>query len=409
MSMQPTLDWIFQQQEEMTTLVEEWASLNTGTFHVRGLAAMIATLKESFASLGGNQTEISLKARRAVGLQKEEPIPLGTALHIVKHPQAPTRVFLGGHMDTVFPADSPFQKTERKPEGILGGPGVADMKGGLVILLKALEALERSPYAGRIGWEVLINPDEEIGSPGSSPLFAPIARRNSVGLLFEPAFNDGALVSQRKGSANMRVFAKGRAAHAGRDFFEGRNALTALARFVVQAEQLIDQKQGITLNVGHLHGGIAANVVPDQALTILNLRAEKEEDLNQCLEKLRLFAKEAKRQEIELEIHVESSAPPKPFDSPIQTLFEAFQECARELNLNLAYRPSGGVCDGNRLYAEGLPNLDTLGAVGGHIHSPNEYILIQSLPERAALSALFLLHLAAGDIKLPNKGTHRAS
>jgi glutamate carboxypeptidase len=398
------LDWILQQQELMIALVEEWAAINSGSTHARGIAAMIASLKDSFSSLGGSMSEISLKPLRSITLQGQKEVHLGTALHIKKHPNAAIQVFLGGHLDTVFPPESPFQKTERKSNNTLHGPGVADMKGGLVILLKTLEAFERSPFAGAIGWEVLINPDEEIGSPGSTPLFGPIAKRNHLGLIFEPAFPDGALVSKRKGSANITVVAKGRSAHAGRDFFEGRNALTALARFLLRAELLTDKGKGITVNVGQMHGGHAANVVPDEALGILNLRTERAEDLTSTLQQLHDFAEEESGAEgLQLNLEIDSCTPPKLFDASHQLLFQAYRDCAKELDIPLLCRPSGGVCDGSRLQAEGLPNLDTLGAVGGHIHTTSEYIDTSSLVQRTLLSTLFLFRLAKGDFAVPPK------
>src|SRR3989304_2280040 len=129
--------------------------------------------------------------------------PLGNALSIRKRSTAPLRIFLGAHMDTVYPADHPFQKAVRVDQNTLRGPGVADSKGGLVVMLKALEALERSPYAQSVGWEVLINPDEELGSPGSAPLLAQAAKNTHLGLVFEPPLPDGALVGARKRPATL--------------------------------------------------------------------------------------------------------------------------------------------------------------------------------------------------------------
>ena len=123
--------------------------------------------------------------------------PLGKALLIRKRPEAPLRLLLCCHTDTVYPSDHPFQKSVRIADNILRGPGVTDAKGGLVVMLLALEAFERSPWSAKLGWEVLINPDEEIGSPGSAPLLIQAAKRNDLGLIFEPSFPDGNLAGAR--------------------------------------------------------------------------------------------------------------------------------------------------------------------------------------------------------------------
>ena len=229
------LEWIGTQQQEMVALLESWASINSGTDNLDGLAKDLAALEQEFYHLGGTMQAIPLPPRiriDAKGQAVEEPT--GNALFISKHPKAPIRILLGGHMDTVYPATSAFQEVSHLDMNTMRGPGVADMKGGLVVLLKALDALEQSPFAGKLGWEVLITPDEEVGSQGSKALWIEGAQRHQLALLFEPAFSDGSLVSARKGSANFTVVAKGKAAHAGRDFHSGRNAISAIVRFIVR-------------------------------------------------------------------------------------------------------------------------------------------------------------------------------
>ena len=150
------------------------------------------------------------------------------------------------------------------------GPGVIDAKGGLVVLLTAIDAVERSDLAGNLGWELFLNTDEEIGSPGSAAFFAEAAKRNHLALLFEPAMPDGALVSERKGSGNFSLVVRGRAAHAGRDFSAGRNAIVAAADFAVAVHRLNGTIPEVTLNVARIDGGGPANVVPDLAVCRLN-------------------------------------------------------------------------------------------------------------------------------------------
>ena len=201
-------------------------------------------------------------------------LPLGQAIAITKRPKAPLRILLNIHLDTVYPPDSSFQAV-REEVGTLHGPGVADAKGGLAVMLTALEALERSPNAERIGWRVLLNPDEEIGSPGSASLLADTARDCQFGLLFEPALPDGALVNRRRGSGNFSIIVRGRAAHVGRDFEAGRSALVAAAKISLQLHSLNQSLPGVTLNVGAIDGGGPANVVPDLAICRINIRTTR--------------------------------------------------------------------------------------------------------------------------------------
>lgn len=396
------LDWIASQQQEMVALLEAWASINSGTENLEGLNCMLVAIEDEFSQLGGVMQATPLPPRikiDAKGQAVEEAN--GNAFLITKHSEAPIRILLGGHMDTVYPVDSAFQSVTHLDMNTMRGPGVADMKGGLVILLKVLQALERSPFAGKIGWEVLITPDEEVGSQGSESLWIDCAQRCQLALLFEPAFSDGSLVSARKGSANFTVVAKGKAAHAGRDFHSGRNAISAIVRFIVEAEKLINKEKGITVNIGHIEGGGPINIVPDLAICRFNVRIMHAEDMEIVRERLyQIIAKGHEYEGLSLVLYENASRLPKPFDAAHQKLFQSMQMCAADLNIVLQERPSGGVCDGNILASYGVPTLDTMGVIGGNIHTSDEYVLLNSLTERASLAASFLMKIANGEIEL---------
>lgn len=390
---------IDKERNAMLQLLQEWADINSGSENLPGLALMTRALSTSFARLNGSMEEIDLLPRIVVDeLGKTIKIPHGKALSITKRPKAKIRVFLGGHMDTVYPVTHRFQKTTRLDANTLQGPGVADMKGGLVIMLKALEAFEQHPLAANIGWEVLINPDEEVGSIGSEPLLIKCATRNTLGLIFEPSFPDGTIVSSRKGSANLTITSCGRAAHAGRDFDKGRNAITALAKFIVIAHELSDLKKGITLNFGHISGGGPVNVVPDLAICRLNIRTVNPDDFAYVEGELIKIANSLESDGIKLSILLQHMHPPKPFDHKNQQIFKMLKSCAQEENIDLQHRPSGGACDGNLLSAHGLPIIDSLGVIGSHIHTTNEQMVIDSLVSRTRLVTLFLLKLACGEL-----------
>lgn len=385
----------------MAGLVSAWADINSGTGNLAGLAALSAEVKTQLAVLKGDMDDVAVEPFRSIDAQgRVVQTPIAPAISICKHPNAPLRVFLGIHLDTVYAADDPFQRVERIEPNVLRGPGVADAKGGLAVMLIALEALERSPLAGRIGWEVLLNADEEIGSPGSAKLLADCARRNHLGMVFEPALPDGALVGARKGSGNYTAVIRGRSAHAGRDFHAGRNAIHAAAAMTLALHALNGAIAGVTVNVGKIDGGGPVNVVPDLAICRFNVRVPGAAEQAQVQKAIERVAAEIDLMDgISVELTGGVTSPPKPLDGRVTTLFQHVIACGEQLGLALATGTAGGVCDGNKLAAAGLPVVDSLGPRGGNLHSPREYLLLHSLTERAKLSALLLLKLAAGELR----------
>ncbi|MCB1135940.1 MAG: M20/M25/M40 family metallo-hydrolase, partial [Chlamydiia bacterium] len=208
-------------------------------------------------------------------------------------------------------------------------------------------------------------------------------------------------VSARKGSANFSVVVHGRLAHAGRDFTSGRNAISALMDALLKIEALTDLDRGLTINIGAINGGGPVNVVPDLAIGRLNMRMEAMEDASATIDQIQEIVTETGRRDgIRAELIGALTRPPKPFDAATQKLFESIQSCGKDLGLDLTWRPTGGVCDGNILASAGLPTIDTLGVRGANIHTHDEFMLIDSLVERAQLTALFLMRLANGDCTL---------
>jgi glutamate carboxypeptidase len=397
---QHTLDWIATQDGAMRQRLIEWCNINSSTHNLPGLANLTQAIVQHVGTLGD---ELILRS----GLKRPRHIDrdgctvelrIGPAIQIVKRPQSQRRVFLCIHTDTVYSPIDPFQTVSELPDGRLRGPGVADAKGGLVVMLTALAALERTEVARNIGWEVLMNPDEEIGSPSSAVLLEEAARRSQIGLLFEPC-TDGALIDRRRGSGNFTIVIHGRAAHVGRDFDQGRSALLAAAELTVALHRLNESMPGVTVNVGAIDGGGPANVVADLAICRFNVRTTEPAD-EQRLSAVfqQLVADLNSRDGLSAELHGQFSAPPKIPDERGSHLIEATLQCAAELGQPLVRRPGGGACDGNRLAAAGLPNVDNLGVRGGDIHSNREFMYPQSLVERTQLAALILIKFAAGEL-----------
>ena len=321
--------------------------------------------------------------------------PLGQALRIKKRPEAPLQVFLCGHMDTVFEKEHHFQKVRYIDEDTINGPGVTDLKGGIMVMIKALEAFEQSPWAEHIGWEILFNPDEEIGSPGSAALIKEAAGRVDLGMIYEPCFPDGNLAGSRKGSGNFTAVCYGKAAHAGREHHLGRNAIRSLCDFISAIDQLNGKREGVTFNPGYIHGGGATNIVPDRCMSRFNIRIEKPEDEAWCLEQMQMLVDAVGAKDgIRLELHGGFGRRPKVLTPANQRLLSLAKECGEALGLAIDIKPTGGCCDGNNLASAGIPNIDTLGVQGDHIHSDKEYMKISSLVPRARLSASLLMLLA---------------
>jgi len=394
------LRWIETQRDAMCARVASWSAINSGSYNVDGLSRMAARVSDAVAELDVGVERIDVSAERTVDVAGDiVERPLGGVVHAVKRPDAPVRVFLGCHYDTVFAADDPFQRVSRPDPDVMCGPGVVDAKGGIVVMLTALAALERSANADAVGWEILVNGDEEIASPGSATLLAEAAARNHMGLVYEPALPDGSLAGARKGSGNFAVVVRGRSAHAGRAFDEGRSAVVAAAKLVVALDEIGREVEGATVNTGRIEGGAPVNVVPDLAIVRLNARVWDDGARSTVERRIAEAVAEADGADgISASLHGEFRAPPRPLGAAMQGLLESIAAAGRELGVPVTWHPTGGVCDGNRLSAAGLPTVDTLGARGGGLHSSEEFLVVDSLVERAQLSALLLLGLADGAV-----------
>ena len=402
MTISQAMQWIDQQHDWMVETLLQWSAINSGSLHVAGVRQMRETLQAAFAELGGEAEVLPVPPLQTVDTKGEvQEVPLAEALRIRKRAHAPIKIVLSGHMDTVFPKDSPFQAPCWLDENTINGPGVADLKGGLVCMLVALKALEQSPWADQIGWEVLLNSDEEIGSQSSNHLLVEAAKWADIGMIYEPALADGTLAGARKGSGNFAYVVKGRAAHAGREFDKGRNAIALLAELIGKLYALNGRREGVTLNPGKIEGGGPTNIVPDTAILRFNVRMPQPED-QQWLEAefTRIESELGDRDGFTLTRHGAFTRPPKPLTEKNTRLFELLKSCGQELGLEVNWVATGGCCDGNNMAAVGLPNIDTLGVRGGRIHSHEEFVLVDSLTERAKLSAMLLLKLASGEVEV---------
>ena len=393
------VDGLPKRQSDMVETLKVWSLQNSGSRNRAGLDAMRALLVDYFKDLPGVITEPEIAKGLYVQPNGQEIETIfAPAMLLTVRPDAPIQLVLTGHYDTVFPEDSHFQEPVYLDDETINGPGTADMKGGLLVMGEALKALETSEHANNIGYNVLISPDEEIGSPGSAPLLAKLGRAAHVGLTYEPALADGSMAGARKGSGNFALIVKGRAAHAGREHHLGRNAIAALAEFIMGMEGLNGQREGVTFNIAKIDGGGAPNIVPELAIGRFNVRMLETEDMAWIEAELaKLIAKVNAKDGISAELTGGFTRPPKPMAPANAQVFDWVKQAGASLGQNIRWTPSGGVCEGNNLWASGCPNVDTLGVRGGEIHSDREYIVLPSLTERAQLSTVILMKLASGE------------
>lgn len=296
-------------------------------------------------------------------------------------------VLLLGHLDTVYPLGTLATMPCRLADGRIYGPGAFDMKSGIALALHAIEAL-RFWNEGQLPRDVtvLLVSDEEVGSDSSRRITESLAKKSAAVLVLEPAYGrKGAVKTARKGIGGYTIKATGKPAHSGLDFEKGASAILELARQIQKVSEFVDPKRGITLNVGVVHGGTAVNVVPAEAIAMLDVRFTNFKDGAGIDRKLRALKPYNRR--CKLAISGGINRPPMERNAGVAVLYKKAAEIARDLGWKLGEASVGGGSDGNFTAALGIPTLDGLGGVGEGAHAKHESVLISELPRRAALLA----------------------
>lgn len=386
----------------MRRLVEDVCNINSYTFETAGVDSVREIFKNEYSQFGDSIAEFEMPDFEIVNDSGEiESVAISKAIQIQKRISAGKKVFLCIHLDTVFKPTSGFQKCVESSPGILNGPGVVDAKGGAVIMLFALKAIEKFSAASEIGWEVVLNPDEEIGSPSSQKFLKKRGKHFDFGLLFEPALPDGTLVDQRKGSGNFSIIVRGKSVHSGRDFENGRNAIVEASQLAARLHDLNSEFDDVTINLARIDGGGPFNVVPDLAVVRVNVRVAIPEHQAWFESELgKLVAECDSKDGFSCELHGAFFSPPKVLDPGSMQLKSEIEQAASQVGISVSWRNTGGVSDGNKLSSIGLPNIDTLGARGGELHSADEFLILESLVERAKLTAMILMRYSSGEFSI---------
>jgi glutamate carboxypeptidase len=365
-------------------------NIECGTYLAQGVNRVADLMEERFRSAGWSTERIP---HRPAGDEAQ----LGDAL-VATLDGAPgvsgdsgepngRRTVLVGHMDTVFPDGTAAERPFRVDGDRAFGPGVSDMKGGLLAGLYAVELLQRAGFDGFGSITYVCNPDEEIGSPFSGPLIKEVADGADACFVLEGARENGDIVSARKGVVDVRIVYHGRAAHAGVEPWRGRSAVLQAAHAIVALHQLNDRWEGVTVNAGVVRGGTRPNVVAERCEVEVDLRAATRAAFDEAFGELRTVALQSHIPEVLAEFLPQSGFPPMEKTPGTARLADLAREIAVELGFELSDASTGGASDANPIAGMGVPVLDGLGPIGGDDHSSSEWVDLASVPPRTALLA----------------------
>ena len=290
------------------------------------------------------------------------------------------------HMDTVFPIGTIKSMPYREADGKIFGPGILDMKAGIVISLAAIEEAQKSGLNRPI--TLLCTSDEEIGSLTSREHIERLAKESALVLVLEGGLVDGSLKTWRKGVGEFWVKVRGRATHAGGDHEKGRNAIEEMAHQVIAIQRLTDYSKQTTVNVGVIHGGTVSNVVPEEAVIQVDVRVMQPGEWERLEDEMKKLIPVLDGTSIEVSGAL--NRPPMPFDETMKATFEKARSIAAQIGIELKAGGTGGASDANFVAPLGIPVLDGLGAVGEGYHSEREYIFADSLEERVKLVSALL-------------------
>jgi glutamate carboxypeptidase len=378
--------------EDLARLVD----VDCGSYTKVGVDTVGRWVQEAFAATGAT-----------VSLERDERLG-DTVVGSWQGRAGGPRALLVGHLDTVFDPGTAAQRPFRTVGGRAMGPGVSDMKAGLLAGIYALRAVDAVLPGGLVGglpYERLTfvaNPDEEIGSPVSSAVIRRIAGQTDVCFVLECARANGDIVSARKGIVDLRIRVRGRAAHAGVEPEKGRSAVLAAAHLTVALHALNGRWPGVTVNVGVLHAGTRPNVVAEEAELQVDLRAPRRTDLEDAEAEIRRLCDQPVVPDVTCELLETARHWPMERSASTVRLADRARELAGRLGFDLRDTATGGASDANTTAGLGVPTLDGLGPIGGADHSPDEYLELDSIVPRTTLLAALLLAVGR-DPELPRR------
>ncbi|MCB2148425.1 MAG: M20 family metallopeptidase [Deltaproteobacteria bacterium] len=369
-------------QPQMFALLKKMVCINSGTHNKTGVDAVGRAVVDA---LKGCDLTVEVIEEELIGNQLvvRTPCPSSDA----------GQVLLVGHMDTVFPADTEFTDY-RDDDARAYGPGVIDMKGGLVAGIYAVKALSAIGLLNRIPLAFVFNSDEEIGSGRSKALIGREASKSACAFVLEAGGLNGEVVTARKGNLSSRLTVNGRSGHAAFAGADKASAILEMAHKTLAIEALNDPARGISANVGTVAGGIGPNTVPEHAEARLDFRFNHPEDGDALKNRLARITADTRVAGTAASLEIVSGRPPMPAGDSSRRLYARVEKIAGRLGIAVSPESRPGVSDANEIAQVGTPVIDGMGPIGSRDHSPDEYMLKSSLPQRTLLLACILADFA---------------
>ncbi|WP_162064518.1 M20 family metallopeptidase [Vibrio taketomensis] len=365
--------------EELRPLID----VDCGTYTLEGIEFIAAQFEAKFAEMAGWSVKRVDCGKAGVGLE------------IRNQPQADViDVMLIGHMDTVFPVGTAAARPMTTDAEKAYGPGVSDMKSGLLNMVYAMRNLDQA-VLDKLSICICMNPDEETGSTDSVEWIQSVAKTARNVLVAEAARADGSLVKARKGLAGYKLTFAGKAAHAGNDPQAGRSAITELANWILAINSMTNFESGTTLNVGVVNGGTGVNIVPDHATALVDVRFWNNDEYAEVDAKLNAMMAQPFVDGVSIEMERETYKPSMVASEKTHALMALVEESAQELDIAIGWQEVGGGSDANNTAILGVPTLDGLGPIGAGFHSDLEYLQLDSIEPRIRLLMRVLEKIAA--------------
>lgn len=374
-------DLLDAKRREMLQLVEQLVNIDSGSYTKQGIDKIGTILKTKFESL---DFIVNIVEQKNYGNQL-----------VIQHRDAlQPHILVVAHMDTVFPEGT----VQKRPFKVIGdrayGPGVADMKASLVELFYAILCMKQAGKTGYKHIQIILNSDEEIGSPSSASLISENAANKKFALILEPARSDGSLVTARRGCGQFKVDIVGVSAHSGIEPEKGRSAIEELAHKIIALHRLNDLKQGISVNVGIIEGGSAVNTIASHAAAFVDVRISEKKQEVMILKHMKKICAHTYIAGTKTTLSGKMDRPPMEKNEQTTILLEAINQAGQEIGINITDTATGGGSDASFTSELGIATVDGLGPIGGNAHSEDEYLEIPSLTERTLLLATVLQKLS---------------
>lgn len=368
------MDYLRRNLEPMLELIEKLVNIDSGSTCKAGVDKIGEILINEY-----KQMDLSIEIK-----ENEE---FGNNI-VIKHKEAlKPEILLIAHMDTVFPIGTAAERPFTIKDGLAFGPGVADMKASQVTLLYAMKYLYEKNDAALKNVIIILNSDEEIGSPTSRELIEEISKEVKYALVMEPARKDGSIVSSRRGGGRYTLHVHGRSAHSGVAPEEGRSAIEELAYKTIKLNHLTDHEQGISVSVGIVEGGDAVNMIPDSATGYVDVRVESDEQSLEIAKQIENICSVPDVPGTTIDLEGGITRPPMELDDKNQKLLEIVKEVGSSFGLKVTDSHTGGGSDASFPSHLGVATIDGVGPIGGKLHNEGEYLEIDSLTERCFLLA----------------------